>query len=1476
MSSNPESGERWEGRPWVAALVRTFVLVAPIAASVVFVHVVSRLVAPPSGSTALYIGWWVGLSALATVVLIGIDRLTRRLLPLAALLKLALVFPDEAPSRFRAALSAGTTEGLEQRLAEARKGLDDETPVEAAERLLGFAAALSAHDHVTRGHSERVRAYAQMIAKELRLDREEVDRLNWAALLHDIGKLEVPAEILNKPGRPTEEEWQAIRSHPELGARLAAPLRAWLGEWTDAIADHHERWDGKGYPKGVEREQISLAGRIVAVADVFDVITSSRSYKDPENPAAARDEIARCAGVQFDPRVVRAFLGISLGRLRLAMGPLSWLAQAPILGRIPLTPGVATLASSAVAVAGSFASGLVEAPRHAPQFTPSAAAATTHTVPLATYTAAGGRVVAAAPRGGGAHALRVVAAHAKPLAAASTISVAALPVSPPPEPPPAPVDSPPPAPAATPLFAAGADVSVDEDAAPQRIAGWATAIHRHTTFSASTGSPSLFAGSGQPALGPDGTLTFTPAPDANGTARVTVTAQGHARDGSATERLAQSFRVTVTPVNDPPSFTAGSDESVLEGAAAQTFVGWADAITAGPADEANQSLHFAVTTSDGALFGAGGQPAVTADGTLTFVPAAFAVGTASIGVRALDDGGSAAGGADTSAAQTRSITVASVNDAPSFSTGADQTVLEDAGPQSVAGWASAISPGPADEAGQSVTFRTSSSNAALFTAGGQPAVAPSGTLTYTPAPDAAGVATVTIRAVDDGGTALGGSDTSAAKTFSITLLGVNDPPSFSAGADQTALEDAGPQSVAGWASAIAPGPAGESGQTVGFNVSSSNPALFTSGGQPAVTAGGTLTYTPAPDAVGIATISISATDDGGTANGGADTSGLRTFSIALTAVNDSPSFTSGADQTALEDSAAQIVPGWATAISPGPGNEAAQSVAFTTSNSNPALFTAGGQPALTSGGTLTYTPAADAAGVATVTIQAVDSGGTANAGVDTSAAQTMQITLTAVNDVPSFTAGADQTVVENSGPQSAPGWATSISPGPADEATQNVGFTLTSSNPALFAFGGQPAVASNGGLTFTPAAGAHGTATVTIRAVDDGGTANGGVDTSAPQTFTITITNLPPTAIADSPSVAENDAAGVTFNVLANDTDPEGDPLGVASYDDSTIANGSVTANGGGSFTYVPAAHFAGTDSFSYTVSDGNGGASTALVTITVTPVPDPPATADDAYLTARNTPLTQAAPGVLANDSDAISGGTLTVDTTPVVAPGLGTLSLAADGSFLYTPNPGQTGSDIFTYRATSSATGLSSDAVVTITISATSSSSLLYLTGTGPSSELWDLTATPPAASLLVPDYDNNLSPGLTIKSSDGKDNPDPAKAQTWRFPLSSSLTLNGPVTLHLSSIQTGSPGDGTAYAYLYDCTAGGVSCTQIAFGRLADKPWNSLGVWAQHDITVGTVSRTLPAGHELRLRLYVGQGDQWIAMTAALPTSLTLTLP
>ncbi len=251
---------------------------------------------------------------------------------------------------------------LEERVAAAKAGQAGATPVEAAQQLLALVAALDTHDPLTRGHSDRVRAYAQMIAEEMHLSSEEVDLLNWAALLHDIGKLDVPTEILAKEGRPTDDEWAILKRHPEFGGEIVAPLRSWLGDWTEAVTQHHERWDGKGYPAGTAGEEIALAGRIVAIADVFDVITSARSYKDASDALAGREEIARCAGAQFDPKVVRAFLGISLGRLRFAMGPLSWLSHAPLLGRLPLTPAIGTVSGALAVATAALTTGIVAPP----------------------------------------------------------------------------------------------------------------------------------------------------------------------------------------------------------------------------------------------------------------------------------------------------------------------------------------------------------------------------------------------------------------------------------------------------------------------------------------------------------------------------------------------------------------------------------------------------------------------------------------------------------------------------------------------------------------------------------------------------------------------------------------------------------------------------------------------------------------------------------------------------------------------------------------------------------------------------------------------------------------------------------------------------------------------------------------------------------------------------------------------------------
>ena len=313
------------------------------------------------------------------------------------------------------------------------------------------------------------------------------------------------------------------------------------------------------------------------------------------------------------------------------------------------------------------------------------------------------------------------------------------------------------------------------------------------------------------------------------------------------------------------------------------------------------------------------------------------------------------------------------------------------------------------------------------------------------------------------------------------------------------LEDGGAKSVSAWATAISPGPASESAQTVTFTVTADDTALFAA--QPAIAPDGTLTYTPAANANGSATVTVTAHDDGGTANGGTDESPPRTFTLTIDPVNDIPGFGAGSNQAMLEDGGAQLVGGWATAVSPGPPNETSQSVTFTANADNPALFAV--QPAVAPDGKLTYAPAADANGSATVTVIAHDDGGTANGGIDDSPPSTFTVTVGPVNDAPSFTAGPDQTVLSLAGAQTVPGWATSILSGPGDESLQSVTFSVTNDNPGLFA--AQPVIAPNGGLTYTPNLLAIGTATVTVRVTDNGGTANGGIDTSPPQTFTITI-----------------------------------------------------------------------------------------------------------------------------------------------------------------------------------------------------------------------------------------------------------------------------------------------------------------------------------------------------------------------------------
>ena len=356
--------------------------------------------------------------------------------------------------------------------------------------------------------------------------------------------------------------------------------------------------------------------------------------------------------------------------------------------------------------------------------------------------------------------------------------------------------------------------------------------------------------------------------------------------------------------------------------------------------------------------------------------------------------------------KTFTLTVNSSNDAPSFTKGSDQTVLEDAGAQTVNNWATNLSNGPADEAGQTLTFAvTGNTNPTMFSAG--PAIGSTGTLTYTPAPNANGTATVTIVLKDSGGTANAGVDTSVAQTFVITVTPVNDVPTFTKGPDQTVNEDSGAHFLS-WATNVSTGAANES-QGLTFEVTNNtNPALFSI--QPGVNFIGQLSYQPAANANGSAEITIRLKDNGGTANGGVDTTATQTFTITVLAVNDPPALTGGVSQIVNEDSGPQTVTNWAT-FTPGPADEAGQTLTITVTNNNNALFST--QPDVSLAGTLTYTPAANATGFATVTVTLKDNGGTANGGQDT-LVRNFFIALAAVNDPPVNTVPGPQTVIKNS------------------------------------------------------------------------------------------------------------------------------------------------------------------------------------------------------------------------------------------------------------------------------------------------------------------------------------------------------------------------------------------------------------------------------------------------------------------------------
>lgn len=553
-----------------------------------------------------------------------------------------------------------------------------------------------------------------------------------------------------------------------------------------------------------------------------------------------------------------------------------------------------------------------------------------------------------------------------------------------------------------------------------------------------------------------------------------------------------------------------------------------------------------------------------------------------------------------STTSTINLNLGPVNDAPTLDPIANVGVTQNSAATNVN--LTGISIGPANEAPQVITITATSSNTAIVPDPTITYTSPNatGTLTFAPVTNQVGNVTITVTVKDNGGTANGGVDTTT-QTFTITVGGVNSPPSFDPIGNQTVNEDSGNTNVT--IANVSPGVAAfEATQTIAFTATSSNPLIVPN---PTVTGSGTsrtLTFAPAANAFGTVTITVTAQDNGGTANGGNDTFS-RTFTITVNPVNDPPTLTAIANLTINEDAALQTVNLSGITIGPNSGvtDESPQVIASVTATSsntalipNPTVTYTPSNPT----GTLTFTPVGNANGTATITVTVTDSGPNGGANGDVNfITRTFTVTVNAVNDQPVFNAIGNVVVLEDPTPSPQTISITGVGPGGGpDEAGQTIAFTATSSNTAIIP---NPTVTGSGAtrtLSFAPVANANGgPVTITVTATDNGGTANGGVN-ALTRNFTITVTpvNDAPTLTALA-NVNINEDAGLQTVTLAGISagppDEAGQTLTVTVASDNTALIPTPVVNytspsAAGSLTFTPVANLNGTANITVTVTD--------------------------------------------------------------------------------------------------------------------------------------------------------------------------------------------------------------------------------------------------------------------------------------------------
>jgi hypothetical protein len=473
------------------------------------------------------------------------------------------------------------------------------------------------------------------------------------------------------------------------------------------------------------------------------------------------------------------------------------------------------------------------------------------------------------------------------------------------------------------------------------------------------------------------TLSFTPAANQNGFALVTVTVKddgGTRNNGSDT--TTRVFTVTVTAfVNQPPTIDPVAPITVVESSGTQDIV--LTGITPGPPNEASQSLTITATSN---TMGIIPEPTVSAvtngSAKLTFTPVADQAGVVTFTVTVKDDGGTRNGGVDTTRISIV-VVVASVNQPPTIDPLTDRTVLENAPTQTV--MLTGISPGSATETAQVLSISAESSDPSVV-AGVSVGTLSQGaaTLSFTPMPNAFGQATITVTVRDDGGTTLGGVDTTV-RTFLVNVVHVNQPPTMEVLQDQVIVENAPAQQLI--LRNLSPGPENESEQQLTITAKSSNPTLIP---DPVITPGDitTLRFQPAFDEIGEAIITVTVQDNGGTENGGSDKIEL-SFKVTVLMVNHAPTVSPIPGLAVVADAVLRQVK--ITGLSVGPENESAQKLTIAAVSEDTNVVTVHSVTMETDGtATLRISPVG--VGTVSVTVTVKDDGGTENGGHDTAVA----------------------------------------------------------------------------------------------------------------------------------------------------------------------------------------------------------------------------------------------------------------------------------------------------------------------------------------------------------------------------------------------------------------------------------------------------------------------------------------------------------